>query len=81
MEVLPYEACPTCNHTAVELLPLSNCEQYRFEYTATRGVASRHIVNFINYGNYDKRTGLITAHLEESRTKGAYLKQNRNLQS
>ncbi|MGA9151669.1 MAG: hypothetical protein WBZ36_13910 [Candidatus Nitrosopolaris sp.] len=37
-DVLPYKACPTCNHTAIELLPLSNGEHYRFEYTATRGV-------------------------------------------
>jgi hypothetical protein len=38
MDVLPYKVCPTCNHTAIELLPLSNGEHYRFEYTATRGV-------------------------------------------
>ena len=38
MDALPYKACPTCNHTAIELLPLSNGEHYRFEYTATRGV-------------------------------------------
>ena len=34
-DVLPYKACPTCNHTAIELLPLSDGEHYRFEYTAT----------------------------------------------
>jgi hypothetical protein len=38
MDALPYKACPTCNHTAIELLPLSNGEHYRFEYTTTRGV-------------------------------------------
>jgi len=30
MDALPYKAC---NHTAIELLPLSNGEHYRFEYT------------------------------------------------
>ena len=34
-DVLPYKVCPTCNHTAIELLPLSDGEHYRFEYTAT----------------------------------------------
>jgi hypothetical protein len=34
-DVLPYKVCPTCNHTAVELLPLSKDEHYHFEYTAT----------------------------------------------
>jgi len=38
MDALPYKACPTCDHTAIELLPLSDGEHYRFEYTATRGV-------------------------------------------
>jgi hypothetical protein len=38
MNALHYKTCPTCNHTAIELLPLSNGEHYRFEYTATRGV-------------------------------------------
>jgi hypothetical protein len=38
MDALPYKACPICNHTAIELLPISNGERYRFEYTATRGV-------------------------------------------
>jgi hypothetical protein len=38
IDALPYNACPTCNHTAIELLSLSNGEHYRFEYTATRGV-------------------------------------------
>jgi hypothetical protein len=37
-DVLPYKTCPTCNHTAIELLPLSNGEHYHFEYTATREV-------------------------------------------
>jgi hypothetical protein len=37
-DVLPYRVCPTCNHSAIELLPLSNGEHYRFECTATRGV-------------------------------------------
>jgi hypothetical protein len=34
---LPY-MCPTCNHTAIELLPLSNGERYRFESSGTRGI-------------------------------------------
>ena len=38
MDALPYKVCPACNHTAIELLPLSNGEHYRFEYTAIRGV-------------------------------------------
>ena len=38
MDALPYKACPTCNHTAIELLPLSYGEHYHFEYTATRRV-------------------------------------------
>ena len=38
VHTLPYKVCPTCNHTAIELLPLSNGDHYRFEYTATRGV-------------------------------------------
>ncbi|MFZ0512397.1 MAG: hypothetical protein WAM14_12380 [Candidatus Nitrosopolaris sp.] len=38
MDELPYKVCPTCNHTAIELLPLSNNEHYSFEYTATRGI-------------------------------------------
>ena len=38
IDALPYKACPTCDHTAIELLPLSDGEHYRFEYTATRGV-------------------------------------------
>jgi hypothetical protein len=38
MDALPYKACPTCDHTAIELLPLSDGEHYRFEYTAIRGV-------------------------------------------
>jgi hypothetical protein len=38
MDALPYKVCPTCNHTAIELLPLSDNEHYDFEYTATRGV-------------------------------------------
>jgi hypothetical protein len=37
-DALPYKACPTCNHTAIELLALSNDEHYRFEYTTKRGV-------------------------------------------
>jgi hypothetical protein len=35
MNALHYKACPTCDHTAIELLQLSNGEHYRFEYTAT----------------------------------------------
>jgi hypothetical protein len=36
--VLPYKVCPTCNHTAVELLPLSDNEHYHFkEYRNSRG--------------------------------------------
>jgi hypothetical protein len=38
MDALPYKACPTCNHTAIELLPLSDGEHYRFEYAVTRGI-------------------------------------------
>ncbi|MGA9149804.1 MAG: hypothetical protein WBZ36_04425 [Candidatus Nitrosopolaris sp.] len=38
IDALPYKVCPTCNHTEIELLPLSNGEHYRFENTATRGV-------------------------------------------
>ena len=38
MDALPYKVCLTCNHTAIELLPLSDNEHYHFEYTATRGV-------------------------------------------
>ena len=38
MGELPYKVCPTCNHAAIELLPLSDGEHYHFEYTATRGV-------------------------------------------
>ena len=38
MDALPYNVCPTCDHTAIELLPLSDGEHYRFEYTATREV-------------------------------------------
>jgi hypothetical protein len=38
MDALLYKVCPACNHPAIELLPLSNGEHYRFEYTATRGV-------------------------------------------
>ena len=38
MDDLPHKVCPACNHTAIELLPLSNNEHYRFEYTATCGV-------------------------------------------
>ena len=38
MDALTYKVCPRCNHTAIELLPLSDGEHYRFEYTATRGV-------------------------------------------
>ena len=38
MDALPYKVCLTCNHTAIELLPLSDNEHYHFEYTPTRGV-------------------------------------------
>jgi rubrerythrin len=38
MDALPYKVCPICNHTAIELLPLSDGEHYRFEYTAIGGV-------------------------------------------
>lgn len=38
VDALLYKVCPACNHTAIELLPLSNGEHYRFEYTATSGV-------------------------------------------
>ncbi len=38
VHTLPYKVCPTCNHTAVELLPLSDNEHHDFKYTATRGV-------------------------------------------
>jgi len=38
IDALSYKVCPACNNTAIELLPLSNGEYYRFEYTATRGV-------------------------------------------
>ena len=38
MDALPYKACPTCNHTSIELLPLSDGEHYHFEYAAIRGV-------------------------------------------
>jgi len=37
MDALTYNVCPTCNHIAIELLPLSYGEHYRFEYTATGG--------------------------------------------
>ena len=37
IDALPYKVCPTCNHTAIELLPLSNGEHYRFENSPTRG--------------------------------------------
>ena len=30
MEALTYRVCPTCNYTAIELLPLSDDEHYRF---------------------------------------------------
>lgn len=38
IDSLPYNVCPTCNHTTIELLPLSNGEHYRFENSATRGI-------------------------------------------
>ncbi|HXX96756.1 MAG TPA: hypothetical protein VEL11_06530 [Candidatus Bathyarchaeia archaeon] len=28
MDALPYKPCPTCDHTAIELLPLSDGEHY-----------------------------------------------------
>ena len=37
LDALPYKVCPTCNHIAIELLPISDGEDYRFEYTATPG--------------------------------------------
>jgi hypothetical protein len=38
IDALTYNVCPTCNHTTIELLPLSNDEHYRFENSATRGI-------------------------------------------
>ena len=38
MDAFSYKVCPTCNHTAIELLSLSEGEHYRYECTATRGV-------------------------------------------
>jgi len=36
IDALPYKVCPTCNHTSIELLPLSDNEH--FEYTIIRGM-------------------------------------------
>ena len=33
-----YKACPTCNNTEIESLPILNNEHYHFQYTSTRGV-------------------------------------------
>lgn len=33
-----YKACPTCNNTEIESLPILNNEHYHFQYTPTRGV-------------------------------------------
>ncbi len=38
IDALHYKVCPICNHTTIELLPISNGEHYRFENSTTRGI-------------------------------------------
>ena len=38
IEDLPYKACPSCNNTEIESLPILNNEHYHFQYMPTRGV-------------------------------------------
>jgi hypothetical protein len=55
---------------------IAACINYKKRFTSMRAIsmhlkttASRHIVNFINYGNCYKRAGLISAYLEEPHAK------------
>lgn len=41
MDALPYKVCPTCNHTAIELLPLSDNEHSVLKMGIVRYYAER----------------------------------------
>ncbi|HYA83126.1 MAG TPA: hypothetical protein VEH06_06720 [Candidatus Bathyarchaeia archaeon] len=52
-------------HSDKELIFDAICINCNKRFTSMRGIsmhlkmtAARHVVNFINYGNYDKKTGL-----------------------
>jgi hypothetical protein len=60
-------------HSHKESIIDAICVNCNKRFTSMRGVSmhlkktsARHVVNFINYGNYDKRTGLKETNRHES---------------